>query len=64
MSEYAVCMQLAEIHQGISTSAPLVLYLPSVFHTLVPKIRVCPEILHVFQYIDVVTCMTNNCQPS
>ena len=28
--------------------------------TLVPEICVCPEILCVFQYIDVLTCMIYN----
>ena len=31
--------------------------LPCICRTLVPKIRVCPEILRVFQYIDVLTCV-------
>ena len=30
-------------------------------HTLVPKIRVCPEILRVFRYIVMLTCVIYNC---
>ena len=35
--------------------------IPCVCCTLVPKIRLCPEMLHVFLYIDVFTCMIYNC---
>ena len=35
-------------------------HLPHVCHTLVPKIRVHPEMLHVFRYIDVFTCVVYN----
>ena len=36
-----------------------------VYHTLVLEIRVHPEMLHVFWYIDVLTCMIyNNCMHS
>ena len=31
---------------------------------MVPKIRVCPEMLRVFQYIDVLTCVVYNCMHS
>ena len=36
-------------------------HLPRVCRTLVPKICVCPEMLHVFQYIDVLMCVIYNC---
>ena len=32
-------------------------HLPRVCRTLLPEIRVCPEMLHVFRYIDVLTCV-------
>ena len=32
---------------------------PHVCRTLVPEIRVCPEILDVFWYIDVLMCFYN-----
>ena len=32
--------------------------------TVVPKIRVCLEMLRVFQYIDVLTCVVYNCMHS
>ena len=32
----------------------LCIILPLVSHTLVPKILACPEILYVFQYVDVL----------
>ena len=35
-------------------------HLPRVCRTLVPEIRVRPEILRVFQYIDVLTCVIYN----
>ena len=35
-------------------------HLPCVCHTLVPKIRVHPEMLHVFRYIDVLMCLMMN----
>ena len=35
-------------------------HLPRICCTLVPEICVCPEMLHVFQYIDVLTCMIYN----
>ena len=31
-----------------------------VCHTLVPEICVCPKMLHVFWYIDVLTCVIHN----
>ena len=36
-------------------------HLPRVCRTLVPEIRVRPEMLCVFQYIDVLTCVIYNC---
>ena len=36
-------------------------HLLRVCHTLVPKIRVRPKMLRVFQYIDVLTCVIYNC---
>ena len=39
-------------------------HLPRVCHTLVPEIHVRPEIIHVFQYIDVLTCVIYNCMHS
>ena len=36
-------------------------YLPRICHTLVPEIHVRPEMLHVFQYIDVLTYVIYNC---
>ena len=36
-------------------------HLPHICRTLVPEIRVRPEILHVFQYIDMLTCVICNC---
>ena len=36
-------------------------HLPRVFRTLVPEIRVRPEMLRVFRYIDLLTCMIYNC---
>ena len=39
-------------------------HLPCVCYTLVPEIRVCPEMLHVFRYIDVLTCVIYNCMHS
>ena len=35
-----------------------------VSRTLVPEIRVHPEMLHVFQYIDVLMCVIYNCMHS
>ena len=35
-------------------------HLPHVCRTLVPEIRVCPEMLRVFRYIDVLTCVIYN----
>ena len=32
-------------------------HLPHVCHTLVPEIHVCPEMLHVFRYIYMLTCV-------
>ena len=31
-----------------------------IYHTLVPEIRVCPEMLHVFHYIDMLICVIYN----
>ena len=54
----------------IVTSAPALgmmvrIYLCIIYsefcHTLVPEIRVCPEMLHVFRYINVFSCMIYNC---
>ena len=36
-------------------------HLPCVCRTLVPEIRVHPEILHVFRYIDMLMCVIYNC---
>ena len=33
---------------------------PCICHTLVPEICVRPEMLHVFQYTEVLTCMIYN----
>ena len=38
--------------------------LPRVCRTLAPEIRVHPEMLHVFLYIDVLTCVIYNCMHS
>ena len=42
------------------------MYVSNIFtrvcRTLVPKIRVGPEMLRVFQYIDVFTCVVYNCE--
>ena len=35
-------------------------HLPHVCRTLVPEIRISPEILRVFRYIDVLMCMIYN----
>ena len=39
-------------------------HLPSVCRTLVPEIHVCPKMLHVIRYIDVLMCMIYNCMYS
>ena len=39
-------------------------HLPCVCCTLVSEIRVRPEMLHVIQYIDVLTCVIYNCMHS
>ena len=50
----------------IMTTAPMhgimlsMHHLPLICHTLVPEIRVRPEMLHVFQYINVLMCMIYN----
>ena len=44
--------------------ACMYLSLPRICRTLVPKICVCPEMLRVFQYIDVLTCVIYNCMHS
>ena len=36
-------------------------HLPCVCHTLVPEIHVHPEVLCVFRYIDMLTCVIYNC---
>ena len=36
-------------------------HLPCICRTLVPKIRVHPEMLCVFRYIGVLTCVIYNC---
>ena len=36
-------------------------HLPRVCYALVPEIRVHPEILCIFRYIDVRTCVIYNC---
>ena len=36
-------------------------HLPRICHTLVPEIHVHPEMLHVFRYIDMLTCVSYNC---
>ena len=47
---------------AVSTCMYLCLYhLPRVCCTLVPEIRVCPKILHVFRYIDMLMCVIYNC---
>ena len=46
-------------NNGMSVSMYLCLYhLPRVCRTLVPEIRVRPEMLHVFRYIDVELLMS------
>ena len=45
-------------NNGMSVS---MYHLPCVCHTLAPEIRVRLEILHVFWYIDVLTCVVYNC---
>ena len=42
-------------------SAIYLYHLPCVCRTLVPKIHICPEMLRVFWYIDMLTCMIYNC---
>ena len=39
-------------------------HLPRVCRTLVPEIHVHPEMLHVFWYIDMLTCVIYNCMQS
>ena len=39
-------------------------HLPCVCHTLVPKIHVRPEILLVFQYIDMLKCVVKSIHDS
>ena len=39
-------------------------HLPRVRRTLVPEIRVRPEMLCIFRYIDVLTCVIYNCMHS
>ena len=41
-------------------------HLPRICHTLVPEIRVHTEteMVHVFQYIDMLTCVIYNCMHS
>ena len=52
-------------NNGIYVSIYLSMYhLPRVCRTLVPEIRVHPEMLHVFRYIDVLTCVIYNCMHS
>ena len=53
-------------NNGIYISIYLSIYLsiyhlPCICHTLVPKICVHPEMLHVFRYIDVLMCLIYNC---
>ena len=51
-------------NNGIYVSIYLCLYhLPCVCCTLVPEICVHPEMLRVFWYIDVLTCVIYNCTP-
>ena len=57
-------MTMAPMH-GIIVSEYLSMYhLPRICCTLVPENRVRPEILCVFQYIDVLTCVIYNCMYS
>ena len=47
--------------RGIMLSIYVSMYhLPRVCRTLVPEIHVRPEILHVFRYIDMLTCVIYN----
>ena len=39
-------------------------HLPRVCRILVPEVYVRPEMLRVFQYIEVLTCMIYNCMHS
>ena len=49
-------------NNGMYLSIYLSMYhLPHVCHILVPEIHVRPEMLRVFRYIDVFTCMIYNC---
>ena len=38
--------------------------LSHICHTLVPEIRVCSEMIHVFWYIDMITGVVYNCMHS
>ena len=53
-------MTTAPAHRIMVCIYPSMYHLPRVFHTLVPEIRVRPEMLRVFQYIDVLTCVIYN----
>ena len=52
------CVQNNAIYLSVYLS---VYHLPRVCHTLVPEIRVRPEVLRVFQYIDMLMCVVYNC---
>ena len=47
--------------RGIMVS---IFHLPCVCRTLVPEIRIRSEMLRVFRYIDMLTCMVYSCQLS
>ena len=48
--------------RGIIVSEYLSMYhLPRICRTLVPEIHVHPEMLRVFRYIDMLTCVSYNC---
>ena len=59
-------MNLSEPHidhdNGPRTWNNAIYHLPLVCRTLVPEIRVRPEMLRVFWYIDMLTCVIYNCR--
>ena len=50
----------SEPEQAVTTPANVSYIFTCVCRTLVPEICVHPKMLHVFQYIDVLTCMIYN----
>ena len=51
---------LSVLYQNVSIYVSMY-HLLRVCRTLVPEIRVCPEMLRVFRYINVITCVIYNC---